>query len=162
MTAELPLDLDPTAPDIDANAHPLEAILDRWRRKGADAPFSRTRAMGDAFEELYAAFLTHDPVQALDVEDVMPFSAWVEARGIMQADSGVDLVAKLRNGPGYAAIQCKFRATGGTVARAEIDSFLAASGRPEFTRRILIDTTGRRSITSSAQSGSVRALTVHF
>ena len=143
MTAELPLDLDPTAPDIDANAHPLEAILDRWRRKGAHAPFSRTRAMGNAFEELCAAFLTHDPVQALDVANVMPFSAWAEARGIVQADSGVDLVARLRNGPGYAAIQCKFRATGGTVARAEIDSFLAASGRPEFTRRILIDTTGR-------------------
>ena len=32
----------------------------------------------------------------------------------------------------------------GTIARAEIDSFLAASGRPEFRRRILIDTTGRR------------------
>ena len=30
-----------------------------------------------------------------------------------------------------------------TVARAEIDSFLAASGRSEFSRRILIDTTGR-------------------
>ena len=67
-------------------------------------------------------------MQALDVEDVTSFSEWAEARGIVQTDSGVDLVAKLRNGPGYAAIQCKFHETGGTVARAEIDSFLAASG----------------------------------
>ena len=144
MPAQLPLNLDPAAPDVDSSAHPLDAILDRWRREGADAPFSKARAMGDAFEELCAAFLTHDPVQALDVEDVLPFSAWAEARGIVQADTGVDLVAKLRNGPGYAAIQCKFHAAGTTVARAEIDSFLAASGRSEFSRRILIDTTGRR------------------
>ena len=143
MTAELPLNLDPTAPDSDGTAHPLEAILDRWRREGADAPFSRTRAMGDAFEELCAAFLTHDPVQRLHVQDVLPFKEWAEEHGIVQADAGVDLVAKLRNGPGYAAIQCKFHATGATIARAEIDSFLAASGAAEFRHRILIDTTGR-------------------
>ena len=65
--------IDPTTSDIDAATHPLEAILDRWRRECAAAPFSRTRDMGDAFEELCAAFLTHAPVQALDVEDVVPF-----------------------------------------------------------------------------------------
>ena len=50
MAAELPLNLDPTA--AAATAHPLDAILDRWRREAANAPFSRTRAMGAAFEEL--------------------------------------------------------------------------------------------------------------
>ena len=142
MAAELPLDPDPTSPG--ASGHPLDVILDRWRREGADTLFSQTRAMGDAFEDLCAAFLTHDPVQALDLQDVQPFGEWAKVCGAVQADTGIDLVAKLRNEPGYAAIQCKFRATGGTVARAEIDSFLAASGRSEFRRRILIDTTGRR------------------
>ena len=41
--------------------HPLDVILDDWRRKGAEPLFSRTRAMGTAFEDLCAAFLTHDP-----------------------------------------------------------------------------------------------------
>ncbi|KKZ10515.1 MAG: hypothetical protein TH68_10585, partial [Candidatus Synechococcus spongiarum 142] len=38
---------------------------------------------------------------------------------------------------------CKFRDTQGSIAKGEIDSFLSASGRPEFRRRIWIDTTGR-------------------
>ena len=128
----------------DRPVHPLDSILDRWRQDDAGALFSMTRSMGSAFEQLCRAYLTHDPTRAQYLEDVQPFGEWAKARGIAQSDTGIDLVAKLRNEPGYAAIQCKFRKTQGTIARAEIDSFLAASGRPEFRRRILIDTTGRR------------------
>ena len=124
--------------------HPLESILDRWRQEDSGALFSKTRAMGSAFERLCRAYLTHDLTRAQYLEDVQPFGDWAKAQGIVQTDTGIDLVAKLRNEPGYAAIQCKFRKTQGTIARAEIDSFLAASGRPEFRQRILIDTTGRR------------------
>ena len=124
--------------------HPLDTILDRWRQEDAGALFSKTRSMGSAFEHLCRAYLTHDPARAQYLEDVQPFGEWAKAQGIAQSDTGIDLVAKLRNEDGYAAIQCKFRKTQGTIARAEIDSFLAASGRPEFRRRILIDTTGRR------------------
>ena len=128
----------------DQSVHPLDSILDRWRQEDGDALFSKTRAMGSAFEQLCRAYLTHDPTRAQYLEEVQPFGEWAKARGIAQTDTGIDLVAKLRNEAGYAAIQCKFRKTQGTIARAEIDSFLAASGRPEFRRRILIDTTGRR------------------
>ncbi len=124
--------------------HPLDTILERWRRENAEAPFSRTREMGTAFEQLCRAYLTHDPTRAQYLEDVQPFGKWAKAQGLVERDAGIDLVAKLRNESGYAAIQCKFRKIRGTIPRSEIDSFLADSGRPEFRRRIIIDTTGRR------------------
>ena len=123
--------------------HPLDSILDRWRQEEAGALFSRTRAMGTAFEDLCAAFLTHDPVQSLELQDVKTFADWARERDLDQTDTGIDLVAGLRNEPGFAAIQCKFLQTGKAIPKSEIASFLAASGRPEFRRRILIDTTGR-------------------
>ena len=123
--------------------HPLDSILDSWRQEEADTLFSRTRAMGAAFEDLCVAFLTHDPVQSLELREVRTFADWARERDLDQTDTGIDLVAELRDEPGFAAIQCKFRQTGKSVPKSEIDSFLAASGRPEFRRRILIDTTGR-------------------
>ena len=49
----------------------------------------------------------------------------------------------MRGSEGWCAVQCKFYAEGKRVQKAEIDSFLAASGSRHFTRRLLIDTTGR-------------------
>ena len=53
------------------------------------------------------------------------------------------MVAKLRRSQGWCAIQCKFLAKGKTVSKAEVDSFLAASSRKYFSRRLVIDTTGK-------------------
>ena len=55
------------------------------------------------------------------------------------ADIGIDLVAEERDG-GYCAIQCKCYAPGTRVAKAHIDSFISASARDPFTRRIIVDT----------------------
>lgn len=124
--------------------HPLDEILNAWREETAGSPFSRTRDMGTAFEDLCAAFLTHDPVQAAQFRNVQSFADWARERELRATDAGIDLVAELRDEPGfYAAIQCKFRDTRGSIPKAEIDSFLAESGRPEFRRRVWIDTTGR-------------------
>ena len=124
--------------------HPLDAILDDWRRKAAEPLFSRTRAMGTAFEDLCVAFLTHDPMPAGQFREVRRYVDWAREQGLPATDTGIDLVAELRDDPGYfAAIQCKFLETGGNIPKKEIDSFLAASGRPEFRRRVWIDTTGR-------------------
>ena len=114
--------------------HPLDSILDRWRQEEAGALFSRTHPMGIAFEDLCAAFLTHDPIQSLELQDAKTFADWARERDLNQTDTGIDLIAELRNEPGFAAIQCKFRQTGKTVPKPEIDSFLAASGRSEFQR----------------------------
>ena len=124
--------------------HPLDEILESWRQEAAQASFSRSRDMGTAFERLCIAFLTHDPVQAAQFSTVQPYGEWARQRDLLSHDTGIDLVAALRDEPGaYAAIQCKFRESQGSIAKGEIDSFLAASGRPEFRRRIWMDTTGR-------------------
>ncbi|MCY4331733.1 MAG: hypothetical protein OXC96_04375 [Cyanobacteria bacterium MAG CAR1_bin_15] len=126
--------------------HPLDEILQSWRQEAAQAGFSRRRDMGTAFEELCMAFLTHDPVQAAQLGRVQPYGEWARQRGLPADDAGIDLVAELREEPGaYVAIQCKFRETRGSIAKGEMDSFLAASGRPEFRRRIWMDTTERPS-----------------
>ena len=124
--------------------HPLDAILDAWRQRAAEPLFSRTRVMGTAFENLCAAFLCHDPVQAGQFRNVQRYGDWARERGLPATDTGIDLVAELRDDPGcFAAIQCKFLETGRSISKKEIDSFLAESGRSEFRRRVWIDTTGR-------------------
>ena len=124
--------------------HPLDAILDAWRTQAAESLFSQTRAMGTAFENLCTAFLTHDPVQSLQFRNVSTYAEWARARGLPATDTGIDLVAELRDDPGYyAAIQCKFLETGKNIPQGEIASFLAKSGSKEFRRRVWIDTTGR-------------------
>ena len=124
--------------------HPLDSILNAWREQAAEPLFNRTRAMGTVFENLCTAFLTHDPVQAGQFTNVQPYAGWAHAHGFPATDTGIDLVAEIRDDPGYfAAIQCKFLDTGGNIPKKEIDSFLAASGRSEFRRRVWIDTTGR-------------------
>ena len=109
----------------------------------ASADFARQRAAGDAFERLCIAFLKHDPEQRLQFDNVWRYGDWASERGLPAKDTGVDLVAELTEGGGFAAVQCKFHAEGTVVSRAEVDSFLAASGTADFTRRIMIDTTGR-------------------
>ncbi len=124
--------------------HPLDSILNDWRRQAAEADFSRTRDMGTAFERLCKAFLIHDPQQAAQFSSVNSYAVWARQKGLPATDAGIDLVAELRDEPGsYAAIQCKFRGTGGSIPRGEITSFLAESGSEEFRRRVWIDTTGR-------------------
>ena len=100
--------------------------------------------MGSAFEDLCTAFLTHDPVQAGQFRSVRRYADWALEQGLPATDTGIDLVAELQDDPGhFAAIQCKFLEAGGSIPKKEIDSFLGASGRSEFHRRVWIDTTGR-------------------
>ena len=54
---------------------------------------------------------------------------------------GIDLVAKLRDEEGFAAIQCKFYSPQHRVQKKDIDSFLSASSRHPFVYRVVIDTT---------------------
>ena len=54
---------------------------------------------------------------------------------------GLDLVATLADGSGYAAIQCKFYAPNHTIQKPDIDSFISAASNDLFTRLIIADTT---------------------
>ena len=125
------------------SAKALDSALARWRVEASTALLRREHDKGKAFERLCRIFLTHDPVQSMQYESPVPWGQWAEQHGLLKMDTGVDLVAKLRNEDGWCAIQCKFYAEGTTVAKADIDSFLSASGSSHFTRRLIIDTTGR-------------------
>ncbi len=121
----------------------LDDILSAWREEAAKASFSRERVKGTAFEQLCVAFLTHDPIQKTLFEPPQRYSDWARERGLPETDLGIDLVAKVRGADGWCAIQCKFWAKGKRIPKSEINSFLAASGAAEFTRRVIIDTTGK-------------------
>lgn len=99
------------------------------------------REKGTYFERLAIAFLKNDPVQAPQYEEVWTYSDWAQLQGIDRRDTGIDLVAKLKDSGGYCAIQCKFYEADKKIAKSEIDSFLAASGKAPFIRRLIIDTT---------------------
>ncbi|TIC83616.1 damage-inducible protein [Nocardioides sp. GY 10113] len=96
------------------------------------------RDKGDKFERLIKTYLLNDPEWAARFSDVWLWTEWPGREG--RPDTGIDLVASLRDSDGYAAIQCKFYAPGATVSKGDIDSFLSASGGKEFTLRYIFDT----------------------
>ncbi len=99
------------------------------------------REKGTYFERLIAAYLTTDPVQAEEYSQVWTWKDWAAEHGRNGKDTGIDLVAKLRSEEGYAAIQCKFYGSRHRIQKADIDSFISASGKVPFTRRVVIDST---------------------
>lgn len=114
----------------------LDDLLQSYRET-AKTP----REQGTYFERLAVAFLTADPVQAEEYSEVWPWSDWAAQHGQSGKDVGIDLVAKLRNEEGFAAIQCKFFDARHRIQKIDVDSFISASGKAPFLRRVVIDTT---------------------
>ena len=109
-------------------------VLDEIR---ADA--TSEAAKGAAFERLVKAFFQQDALYARTFSNVWLWSEWPGNRG--RGDTGVDIVAELRSGAGYSAIQCKFYDPNAYIDKAEIDSFMTESGREGFVERIIVTTT---------------------
>ena len=115
---------------------PLTALLNSYRAQ------ARTeREKGTYFERLSIAYILNDPIQAERYENVIPFVDWAKQHGWDGRDTGIDLVAKLKDEEGFAAIQCKFYDAAYRIRKEDIDSFISASGKSPFSRRIVIDTT---------------------
>ena len=113
----------------------LDALLDEYRARARSE-----REKGTLFEELTRQFLLHDARFAHQFKEIYLWSDWPERR---TGDTGIDLVAiPIRDGEGPVAIQCKFYALGHRIQKADIDSFLSASGKEPFGRRIVVDTSG--------------------
>ncbi|MFN3208943.1 MAG: DEAD/DEAH box helicase [Roseovarius sp.] len=115
---------------------PLDDLLQSYR-----AAAVTEREKGTYLERLACAYLTADPVQAEEYADVRSWSDWAAQHGWNGKDVGIDLVAKLRNEDGFAAIQCKFYGAQHRIQKGDIDSFISASGKHPFVRRVVIDTT---------------------
>ncbi|PUA82067.1 DEAD/DEAH box helicase [Nocardioides currus] len=96
------------------------------------------RDKGDKFERLVQSFLRTDPEWTAKFDDVWTWTEWPE-RGT-RADTGIDLVARVRETDTFAAIQCKFYDENSTVSKGDIDSFLSASSKAEFSARYIFDT----------------------
>ena len=118
-----------------SSASALDSLLNEYRTLATSE-----REKGAMFEELTRQFLLHDARFARQFKEVYLWSEWPERQ---TGDTGIDLVAiPADENAGLVAIQCKFYAPGHTVHKRDIDSFLTASGKAPFTRRILVDTSG--------------------
>ena len=96
---------------------------------------------GTRFEQLIRQFLLKDPLYQEQFSEVWLWNSWPGRDG--KTDTGIDLVAKNRDDDGYTAIQCKCYDECTTIHKGDIDSFLGASGKGPFTRRIVVSTTAR-------------------
>lgn len=114
----------------------LSDLLESFR-----ASAKSEREKGDYFEKLVRIFLENDDTQRQFYSSVVPFSVWAREQGWNSADTGIDLVATLADGSGYAAIQCKFYAPDHAIQKTDIDSFISASSNDLFSRLIIADTT---------------------
>lgn len=113
----------------------LDALLDEYRARAKSE-----REKGTLFEELTRQFLLHDARFAHQFKEIYLWSEWPQRR---TGDTGIDLVAiPVDPSAGPVAIQCKFYALGHRIQKADIDSFLSASGKEPFGRRIVVDTSG--------------------
>lgn len=94
---------------------------------------------GSKFERLVKAFLMTDPVYAEQFSQVWLWGEWPGNGG--KHDTGIDLVAEDRNTGDLVAIQAKFYAPTTSIGKADIDSFMSASGKEGFKERIIVSTT---------------------
>ena len=114
---------------------------------------------GRQFERICQWFLTHDPVYAHELRRVWLWNEWPGRWG---ADAGIDLVAEDRHGHLWA-IQAKAYDPATWITKHDVDTFLAESGRPEFSFRLLIATTdlightAKRTIEAQEKQASVAA-----
>ncbi|MBX4335597.1 DEAD/DEAH box helicase [Bartonella raoultii] len=114
----------------------LRSLLEFYRQQ-AKSP----RELGTLFENLVKAYLSEDPLQKQEYEKVQTYSEWAKEHDEDGRDIGIDLVATIRDEGGYAAIQCKCYDASHIIKKEDINSFIAASGKKIFTRRILVDST---------------------
>jgi len=96
------------------------------------------RDKGDKFERLVQSYLRNDPEWTARFSEVWLWSDWPGRQG--RPDTGIDLVAANRDREDFTAIQCKFYEGGRSVSKGEIDSFMAASSKTEFSARYIFDT----------------------
>lgn len=109
---------------FEASMSSIDQLLSKYR------DVSETqREKGTYFERLAVAFLSSDPVQSEEFEKIWTWQEWAPENGSNAKDTGIDLVAKLRNEDGFAAIQAKFYAPETRIQKTHIDSFISASGK---------------------------------
>lgn len=128
----------------------IRVILEQYREQ-----LAYNRDMGDRFERLICAYLKLDPQYVALFSDVWLWKDWPEREqfGYQLRDTGIDLVAKLRDEDGYCAIQCKFHDS--QITLSDLGSFFTLSGRGGFTRRLIVATAPLTENAAKALDGQV-------
>ena len=113
----------------------FEAVLDQIRSI-ADSEAKK----GRLFERLMKTYFIEDPLYRDRFCNVWLWTEWASQRVDFDGvDIGIDLVAEERDS-GYCAIQCKCYAPDTHISKKHLDSFISASAREPFTRRLFVDT----------------------
>lgn len=112
----------------------LKHILQDYRSQ----QFNRDK--GDAFERLVLTWLKKDPQYEAAFSDVWLWKDWPdrERLGYKLPDTGIDLVARLRDEDGCCAIQCKFYES--SIALGDLGNFFTLSGKGGFSQRLIVAT----------------------
>lgn len=113
----------------------LQTLLDTFRSSSLTV-----REQGTYFEELCVCYFRNEPAYRDLYVSVQTFGAWAKNHGLSAKDTGIDLVATTHTGE-HHAIQCKLYAPDYTLMKADIDSFFTASGKKDFSHRIIVSTT---------------------
>ena len=96
---------------------------------------------GRVFEALVKAFIEVDAEQSRRFDQVWLWSEYPK-RG-NRRDTGIDLVARERDGGGLVAIQAKFYAPDATISLEQLNKFLAAYSTDEFDAGVFVSTTAK-------------------
>lgn len=122
-----------------SNSLSLDTLLDNLE----NASSGTVRDKGTRFETLIRDWLTKEPTYKDLFSEVLTYKDWsLKYPELVHSsrDIGIDLVGINSDITGYTAIQCKFYDKEATVPKSGIDSFIASSNKPFFTRRILVAT----------------------
>jgi predicted helicase len=117
-------------------ASSLHQALEIIREKAAN-----DYELGNSFERLVKVFLENDATQTQEYSKVWHYADWAKDRsGYSKQDTGIDLVAQLRDDTGFCAVQCKCYKSNSPITKADLDSFISASSTNDFKRLLLVDT----------------------
>jgi predicted helicase len=121
----------------------IRSVLNEFRENSTSP-----RDLGDKFERLMLNYLQTDPIYKECFSQVW---MWMDfpKRGNMP-DTGIDLVAVIRDTGDYCAIQCKCYGENQTLEKSDIDSFFTTSGTNLFKKRMIISTTNKWSKNAEA------------
>ncbi len=112
--------------------HKLTKLLETYRKESLSE-----KEKGYRFERFIKAFLEKEP-RFNHFSRIWLWSDFPHNGG--QPDTGIDLVAEDNMNGGYCAIQCKFYKEDYKIQKADIDSFMAISGKEGFTSRLIVST----------------------
>lgn len=110
----------------------VENLLEKLREVSKDNPSKR----GELFERFIKRYLQLDSYYGDIFEDIWLWNEWPNRDGI---DTGVDLIARVRDTGALWAIQAKFY-DDSKVGHSEVSKFVAASPTNIFEKRLLIST----------------------